>query len=247
MLWRYREIQVLITMQHIYCQRDHLETLCFDHDGDPIERLNYYLATQPRLPLRWRNRITIVVGSPWARCLVLPWQSSLSGKDSEWKAYASGLLRAQGVHEDVRISLTPPSFGQARLASTLDTNWLSQLHHSVTTYGWTLTECVDLYTFNLRRHSDILKFNQKNLIMLEPNMLHCFWCGEQGWTDMLSLKTSPEQTLENTVYVAEILADQPIGQTYYWLTAYNSNSWVLPDNAQLLGYVHPLLEHTSCL
>lgn len=247
MLWRYREIQVWITMQRIYCQRDHLEPQSFNHDGDPIERLNHYLAAQPRLPLRWRNRVTVVVGYPWARCLVLPWQSTLSGKDSEWKDYASGLLRAQGVREDKRILLTPPSFGQARLASALDTNWLSQLHNSIVTHGWTLTECVDLYAFNLRRHSHVLKFNQKNLIMVEPNMLHCFWWGEQGWADMLSLQTSPEQALENTVYVAEVLAEQPIGQTYYWLTVYNSLPRLLQDDAHLLGYVHPLLEQMPCL
>lgn len=224
MLWHCRKLQVWITMKHIYCQLDKLETERLHHDGDPIECLIDYLSAQPRLPFRWRNRVTVVVGYPWARCLVLPWQSTFSGKDSEWKAYASALLRTQGIQEEVKILLTPPSYGQTRLASTLDEKWLLQLNHTIAAHGWTLTSCLDLYNFNLKRYSQVLKCNRNNLVMIEPHVMHCFWLGEKGWEDVLSIFLSPDKNLEDNLCIAEILADQNIGQNYDWLTLYDDIS-----------------------
>ena len=221
MLWRCHELKVWITMKYIYCQLDQLEIQSFHHDGDPIKCLTYYLAGQPRLRFRWRNRVTVVVGYPWSRSIVLPWQSTISGKDSEWKDYASALLRIQGIQEDVRILLTPSSYGQTRLASTLDEDFLFQLSHTIDTHGWSLKCCVDVYNFNLKRHSQVLKYNHNNLVMIESNIMHCFWSGKKGWDDALSIYISPERTLKENLNLAEILAEKNIGQNYYLLTLYN--------------------------
>ncbi len=231
MLLRCRELRVWITMKDIYCQLDQLETQRIHHDGDPIQCLIYYMAAQPRLPFRWRNRVTVVVGYPWARCIVLPWQSTFSGKDSEWKDYACALLRSHGINENVRISLPPPIYGKARLASTLDEKWLLKLNHTIVSNGWTLTSCLDLYSFNLKRHSQVMKCNSNNLVMIEPNVMHCFWSGEGGWEDVLSIYLSPEKTLKETICLAEVIAEKNIGQSYDWLTLYDDISCSRFDSA----------------
>lgn len=239
--WLFNKIEVFITSRNVFLQSNSSVVQTFRHKGNPIDILESYLSSHKKHSCRWLNLIDIVVGSPLARYCSLPWQSSLSGRNSEWEVYAHAILSERGVNSKQFIRLNEAIYGEPRLMSMIDVNFLTELHCILSRYGWTLIDCLDVYSFNsvaLRRYMSVNK--QKNVLIIEEHIIHFFLKGEKTFSDIISLPIRSGQNLMDTILFAELLSERSVLDDYYWLAS--SNQQHLDLNKEFcIGYIHPFL------
>ncbi|MGB3433878.1 hypothetical protein [Achromobacter sp.] len=216
------------------------------HEGDPASAVAALLAMVRQRRPRWRNRLHVWLGYPWAQGQLLPWQPGMPGGDSHWRGYAQALLRERGMVGEWRVRLGAARHGRARLAVAADANLLDRLQRAVSESGWAMAGCRDLLSASLERYRRPLRQLGKCLVLAEAGAMTCVWQSPEGWDDMITLQLAPGQPPTSGVAAAEALCGRPIAAGYGWASTLSPQQSPAPPQARWLGFPHPMLGGQSC-
>ncbi|WP_283150453.1 hypothetical protein [Silvimonas soli] len=151
-----------------------------------VMRLQQLLAERPRGRIGV-DTLQLMIGAPWVRYTVLPWQDNLK-RDADWQGYARVLLSQQydvGT-ETWRVQVAPGPYGRPRLAAALDQGLYQTLVELARTQKLRLTHCEPLLTTAINRHHKQLKGKEFVLVLIEAEHATCvFW--RSGWRSAITL------------------------------------------------------------
>ncbi|KPC54450.1 hypothetical protein [Amantichitinum ursilacus] len=152
---------------------------------DAVLRLQQLLAHAPRGSLGL-DQLHLLMGAPWVRYAVMPWQTSLK-READWEGYARVLLAQQyGVATDTwRIRVAPGGFGQARLAAAVDQGLFQTVYEMARASKLRLSQCEPLLITAINRHHARLKAREFVLVLLEAEYATCLFFNK-GWHSVIT-------------------------------------------------------------
>ncbi|GAB7128695.1 hypothetical protein JCM19000A_32030 [Silvimonas sp. JCM 19000] len=213
---------------------------------DAVLRLQQLLSHAPRGSLGL-DQLNLILGAPWVRYAVLPWQASLK-READWEGYARVLLAQQyGVATDTwRIRVAPGGFGQARLAAAVDQGLFQTVFEMARAGKLRLSQCEPLLITALNRHHARLKAREFALVLLESEYATCLFY-QKGWRSVITQPYAvPPHQAPDIEQLSALVRDAAVlgGETmplHIYVTSSDVPLASLSGNGPLqwLGGVHP--------
>ncbi|GGP21057.1 hypothetical protein [Silvimonas iriomotensis] len=210
-----------------------------------MTRLQQLLAQSPRGRFGI-DTLQLMIGAPWVRYTVLPWQDNLK-RDADWQGYARVLLGQQyGVGTETwRVQVAEGVYGRPRLAAAMDQGLYQTLVDMAKNQKLRLTQCEPLLTAAINRHHKSLKGKEFALLLIEAEHTTCvFW--RSGWrasvTLPFALNPRPDgEALAALVRDASMLVSDFMPRQVYVVSSDIQLSGLSAEGMTLhtLGGVHP--------
>ncbi|WP_269532476.1 hypothetical protein [Chitinimonas sp. BJYL2] len=200
----------------------------------PAAAASALLAATPRG--RWRAGVELVLGSPWVRYQLLPWQEGVH-TDAEWADYARALMRPQfGTATDGwRVRVADAPYGAVRLAAAVDESLCVSLAEAVVARGQKLASIEPALMQVYNRHRRTLRHTEFALLVLEDSLLTCAVASAGDWRGVVSLPLAGD--LAATLRQAGGLLS--IGMPEISYLAATRRPAQLPAQCQWLGPIAP--------
>lgn len=130
-------------------------------DFDPLSAAADVFKRAPRGRMQTADKLTVLLGYPYAQHAVLPWRQGLE-KTADWYEYAGAIFDKQcgedgGNGLSREIVIDPAPGGQPRLAAATDTALMEGLQALARTHALHMVSCTSLLTAAVRRHRDLLE------------------------------------------------------------------------------------------
>ena len=194
-------------------QGDTAPCVVLQHEGRLDEALASALATRPRVRVPFFNRLHVVVGNPWARSAVLPWQSGLHS-ESAWEAYARAWFAARGHRGQWRVRVQDDKYGSVRLSSILCVDVLASLEKACKATGWRLASVRDELSSLLSRCAPPARQENWCLLWAERHVVTCLFRQNHAWRDLVMLPRVRDN-VEEWLTTGSLLSDLTIPNAVY--------------------------------
>ncbi|WP_211464371.1 hypothetical protein [Collimonas silvisoli] len=173
---------------------------------DPLPAAADIFKHAPRGRLKMADKLTVLLGYPYVRHMVLPWRAALT-KTSEWEGYASAKFYEQygGDNSSRKIVVDTAGFGQPRLAAATDAVLVEGLLALAAQHKLRLASCMSLLTAAARSHWDMLEDNCV-LSLPQQDSMECLFRKQGMWQGVGGMPTLPDTALADNVAVAALLA-----------------------------------------
>lgn len=183
------------------------------HGGRLAEQVGCALAAKPRARLSFLNRVHLVVGNPWARLGILPWQAGLYS-ETAWEAYARAWFSARTQRGQWSLRVQDEKYGSARLSAALCAEVLDGVRQACAAAGWRLVSARDELSSLLSRHAAIVSPSDWCLALAEPNVVTCLFRENGAWRDLVMLPRTRENC-EEWLATGALLSDLTIPKAVY--------------------------------
>jgi hypothetical protein len=192
---------------------DGLTDIATLHEGRPIDAIALLLQDKTRVRPLFRNRIHVVVGSPWVQAAVLPWQPGLFS-EAAWKTYAGALIAKRTNRLDWDVAVETGRYGASRLGIALCPDLIMSIKEVCAATGWRLGTLSDMLTTSVFHHVAILKEPEYCFMLAEPEAFTCLYRDQQGWRDLITLPRT-QHGLDAWSATGSLLSNQPLPKKIY--------------------------------
>lgn len=158
----------------------------------------------PRGRFKMADKLTVLLGYPYVRHMVLPWRAALA-KTSDWQGYASAKFYEQygGDNSSRKVVVSTAGFGQPRLAAATDTVLFEGLQALADKHKLRLVSCMSLLTAAVQSHWDVLE-DDCVLSLPQQDSLECLFRRKGMWQGVCAMPTLPDATLVDNVAAAAV-------------------------------------------
>ncbi|WP_414440265.1 hypothetical protein [Burkholderia sp. 22PA0106] len=156
------------------------------HSGHVSDALSSALAGLPKARLTLRNRLSIVVGHPWAHGVVLPWQDGLSS-DAAWRAYAGMRFAERAQRGALRILIAHERWGRTRLAAGICEGFLMEITRASRAAGWRLASVRDALSASLDAYPAWRDRDDFAFALRQQTVATCAFRHGGQWRDVVTL------------------------------------------------------------
>lgn len=217
-------------------------------DVQPVDAGHLALTLRQALSALPRGRlptaVNMILGSPWVRYQVLPWQHGIS-TDMEWQNYGRAVMKQHfgGPTESWRIRVSEGAWGTPRLAAAIDNGLFEELTATVKaaklTQGY--FEPALMTVFNRFRKE--IPRREFALLLLEGGQATCGFLSNGQWRAVITLNADYDSDLGNVLRQAAMLTEQVLPTRVYIASSEVRLAQLdIPDfTPHWLGGLHPLL------
>ncbi|GAB1847309.1 hypothetical protein MyNCGM683_21560 [Achromobacter xylosoxidans] len=183
------------------------------HGGRPAEQVIQALAGRPKARVAFFNRVHLVVGNPWARPGILPWQAGLY-TETAWDAYARAWFAARTQRGQWSLRVQDEKYGSPRLSVALCADTLAAIDHACGSAGWRLASARDELSSLLGRHTPIVRQADWCLVLAERHVVTCLFREDRAWRDLVMLPRA-RSNAEEWLATGSLLSDLTIPKSVY--------------------------------
>lgn len=215
---------------------------------DPLSAAADIFKRAPRGRWKMADKLTVLLGYPYVRHMVLPWRAALT-KTSDWQGYASAEFYKQygGDNCSRKIVVDTAGFGQPRLAAATDAALLEGLLALADKHKLRLVSCMSLLTAAAQSHWDVLE-DDCVLSLPQPDSVECLFRKQGMWQGVCGMPTLPDTALTGNVAAAAVLAKaegfMANASLVLAVTPFPGNLFQTPDHAPTVRWLdaaHPWL------
>jgi hypothetical protein len=217
----------------------------FESTFSPLIAAADLFERAPRGRLKRADSLTVLLGFPYVRHIILPWQSGLA-KTEHWQEYAGAMFDEQygGGSHAWKTAVDPAPYGLDRLAAATDTALIQGLQSLAQVHQLRLISCVSLLTAAVQRYWKILE-EDCVLSLPQPAAIECLFRKQGTWQGVCGLQTLPDAVLVDSVAVAAALAHATIASPLLVVTTSPSRLHNAQESGLIirwLGAAHPWLK-----
>lgn len=174
--------------------------------SNPLFAVADLFERTPRGRLKRADKLTVLLGYPYVKHAVLPWQTGLTNS-ADWQRYANAVFDAQdGVANPQRqVVVDPAPFGQPRLAAAADAALIEGLQTLARLHKLRLVSCTSLLTAAVQRHWNLLE-DDCVLSLPQPEALECLFRKRGAWLGVCGMAVAPDAELAASVAAAAMLS-----------------------------------------
>lgn len=120
-----------------------------------------------------RREVSVCLGFPWSRHVVVPWHEQLI-TEAQWDTWARATCDEQYVeHKNCSIAMTPLRYGKPRLAIVVDAQLVAALAGRCTAAGHRLKSVTSTFAHLLHARRDEIPGTDSAVALIERGMLTC--------------------------------------------------------------------------
>jgi hypothetical protein len=170
--------------------------------ADPLLAAADLFEQTPRGRIKRADKLTVLLGYPYVKHTVLPWQAGLS-ESTDWQSYANAVFDAQDGAVNLRrqVVVDPAPFGQPRLAAAADATLIEGLQALARLHKLRLASCMSLLTAAVQQHWDLLE-DDCVLSLPQPDALECLFRKQGAWQGVCGIPVAPDAELVDSVAAA---------------------------------------------
>ncbi|AEK63377.1 hypothetical protein [Collimonas fungivorans] len=174
--------------------------------SDPLSAAADLFERTPRGRIKIADKLTVLLGYPYVRHTVLPWQTGLA-RAADWQAYANAVFDEQdgSAYPGRQVVVDPAPSGQPRLAAATDAALIRGLQALAKTHQLRLVSCTSLLTAAVQRHWDMLE-DDCVLSLPQHGALECLFRKQGTWQGVCGIAVAPGAALADSIAAAAQLA-----------------------------------------
>ena len=217
---------------------------------EPLSMAAHAFEHALRGRIRQLDSLTVLLGYPYVRHIVLPWQGGLSNT-ADWQEYARAMFDDQFGGDQAsahwQIVIDPTGFEQPRLAAAIDAALLDGLRTLAQLHKLRLISCLSLLAAAVKRHKRMLE-DDCVLGLPQPGALECLFRQRGQWQAVCGMRTLPEDTLLDGMAVAAAVSNAVLSPPLLLASGTTAD---LPRAREAgmafihLGAAHPWLQEAS--
>lgn len=174
--------------------------------ANPLFAIADLFERTPRGRLKRADKLTVLLGYPYVKHVLLPWQTGLA-QTADWQRYANAVFDVRdGVANPRRqVVVDPAPFGQPRLAAAADATLIEGLQALARLHKLRLVSCSSLLGAAVRQHWSVLE-DDCVLSLPQPDALECLFRKQGTWQGVCGMAVAPDAALADNVAAAAMLS-----------------------------------------
>jgi hypothetical protein len=217
--------------------------------SDPLSAAADLFGRTPRGRIKIADKLTVLLGYPYVRHTVLPWQAGLT-QAADWRGYANAVFDEQdgSAYPGRQVVVDPAPSGQPRLAAATDAALIQGLQALAKMHKLRLVSCMSLLTAAAQRHWEVLE-DDCVLSLPQHGALECLFRKQGIWQGVCGIPVAPGAALADSIAAAAQLAradsDGENALPVLAVTPFFSSPRRAQDNSSLVRWLaaaHPWLQ-----
>jgi len=174
--------------------------------ADPLSAIADLFERTPRGRLKKADKLTVLLGYPYVKHAVLPWQSGLS-TSADWQSYANAVFEARDGAADPprQIVVDAAPSGQPRLALAADAELIQGLQKLAAQHKLRLASCTSLLATAVHQYWNVLE-DDCVLSLPQTDALECLFRKQGAWQGVYGMAVAPEAELAASVAAAAMFS-----------------------------------------
>ncbi|KVU38842.1 hypothetical protein WK68_14755 [Burkholderia ubonensis] len=211
-------------------------------EGSALESLARVLDDARLKPAVFRDGVTVLLGFPHLQLVVVPWHDGVS-RPSDFDGLAREMFIEQFGPESEHwtVVVEQARYGQARLAVSVDPDWLDDIRAVLKASRLRMVACRPLILEALQRFRQRVADNCL-FSLVEPAAVSCLNRADGGWREAITLSRPEGMLLRKTLHAVQVMAGD-IHKPMMVVSDDGPSEDIRPDElANWLGSAHPWLD-----
>lgn len=183
------------------------------HEDRPAEVMTEVLKTLSVIYPSIQNRVDIVIGSPWAHSVVLPW-ADYAWSLRTWKSYAQAQFAARMPDMQLKIRILDEEHGYSRIGVGIHYGFQIAIRRAVAEAGWKISGMRDLLSFSLSANADAIQDEDFCFLLAEKEVVTCLFRHRREWRNAVSFPRI-DNTIVEWIKVGALISGQPEPEKVY--------------------------------